>query len=320
MPFSRNALLGLAASLLLVPLARAAEADKFIPADSAVVLSINAKQLLEAPLVKKHALPRAKEALKSVEEVTRVLDELGFDPFIDLDRLTVAGPGGNASDRGLVILRGRFDLDKFKARGEKAAKEDAEILKIQKVPDGIIYEVSSPGQNDPLFVALVNKNVLVASPGKDYVVTALKKEAGKEKAGLKDKSFQAVLERMDDKQSISFAGVGQAFKGADLGPAAELMEKVDALGGGLTLGDDLKVEIVLSTKSADDAKQIKTATNDGINHGVALLGLLASQNKQLGPIVDILKTVKATAKDKTVTLKAQISSDTLDGIFDKEDK
>src|SRR5262249_47295568 len=104
----------LAVAALAAP-ARAADLDPYLPADTEVVVTVNVRQLLGSELLKKLGLDKAKEALKDLDQVKTVLDELGFDPFKDLDRLTVAGPGGTEQDRGLIIARGRFDPDKFKA-------------------------------------------------------------------------------------------------------------------------------------------------------------------------------------------------------------
>ena len=128
------------------------------------------------------------------------------------------------------------------------------------------------------------------------------------------------MERLDEKQSLTFAAVGAAFKGSDLGPVNELFLKVDALGGGLTIGDDLKIEVVLSAKTEEDAKKIKETVNTGINSGIALLGLAAGDHKELEKVLDILKTVKATSKDKTVTLKVSIDAEVFEGLSEKSDK
>jgi hypothetical protein len=313
-------LAGLAAALLTLPAARAAGPDKLLPADTKFVLTVNVKQILDSPLVKKRGLATAKDALKSADQVNQILEELGFDPFTDLDRITIAGPGGSEKDRGLVIVRGRFDLDKFKARADKAMQDDPDVIKSRKVAGGIVYEVSPPGQESPFFVALLNKTTIVVSPGKDYVVEAMKKDAGKSDAPFKDEDFRALLARMDDKQSLAFAGVGSAFKGGDLGPAGEILEKIDAIGGGLTIADELKLEVVVSARTEDDAKKLKDTVNTGINSGIALLGVVASDNKDLDKVMDILKTIKATSKDKTVTLKARIGADVLEELSDKEEK
>jgi hypothetical protein len=313
-------LAGLATALLFLPAARAASPDNLIPGDSTLVMTINVKQILDAPLVKKHGVPAAKEALKGIDEANEILKDLGFDPFTDLDRVTFASPGGTDKDRGLIIVRGRFDVDKFKARAEKAAKDDGEILKIGKGGGKTIYELNLPGEGMPVFVALLNNSTLVASPGKDYIRDAIKKEASEAKEVFKNKDFQAVLSRLDLNQSIAFAAVAAAFEGGELGPAGEMLKKVDAAGGGLTLSDELKLQVVLSAKTADDADKVKDTINEGINAGIGFLGLAVGNRKELEPVLDILKSVKATSKDKTVTLKVRIDSDVLEKISEKSDK
>src|SRR5262249_44331927 len=138
------------------------------------------------------------------------------------------------------------------------------------------------------------------------------------------KDFQAMLERMNDKQSVSFAAAGSAFKGAikgtDLGPAADLVESLDAAGGGLTVADGVRLEVVLAAKTAADAGKIRDTTNDYINQGIGLLGLVAGQQKQLAPVLDVLKSIKATAKDKAVTLKAEIDAEAIEGLFSGAEK
>jgi hypothetical protein len=312
-------LASLTIALVYLPSARAAGVDKLVPSDSEVVVTFNVRQILDSPFVKKKGLPAAREALKSADDANQVLEELGFDPFTDIDRVTVVGPGGKDQERGLIIVRGRFDLDKFKARADKAARDDGDVLKIGKGAGKVVYEVSVPGQDVPLFVCLLNKTTLLASPGKDYVVEAIKKDSGKEEAGVKDKGFQALLDKVDDQQSVSLAANGTAFKGGDLGQLAEIFEKIDALAGGATIGDELKLEVVLSARTEDDAKNIKEAVNSAINTGIALLGTAAGDNKNLDKFLDVLKTVKATAKNKTVTLKLRVSAEVLDGLSGKDD-
>ncbi len=309
----------LSAVLVLLPAARAAEVDKLLPPDTGIVVTVNVRQILDSPLVKKHGLQAAREALKSNDEVNQILEELGFDPFKDLDRITAATPTAADKDRGLVIVRGRFDVAKFKSRAEEAARDNPDALKIVKVGGKAVYEVSLPGQDDPLFVALLNNTTLVASPGKDYVKEAIDKESGNNKAGeLKDKDLRAVLGRLDDGQSVSVAAVGGAFKGRDLGDAGEALEKVDAVGGGLTVTDEVKLEVVLAARSDEDAAKIKETVNNGINSGIALLGLAAGEHKGLEHLLDVLKSVKAVGKGKTVTLKARLSAETLEEIFKDE--
>jgi hypothetical protein len=134
-----SCLAGLTAALLTFPAARAAEVDRLLPADSELVVTVNVRQILESPLFKKHvALKDAQDALTEhlPGEANQILKDLGFDPFTDLDSVTVAGPGGHDKDRGLIVVRGRFDADKIKARAAQAAKDDPDSSRSARSPTG----------------------------------------------------------------------------------------------------------------------------------------------------------------------------------------
>jgi len=303
----------------------AGDIDKYLPDDTEFVVNLNLRQILDSKLVKSIGLDLAREALKSIDDVNDVLKDLTFDPFKDLDRFVLASPGGTDKDRGLMIVHGTYDLAKFKAKAEAVMKDQGDVLKIHKVADGLggqhlIYEVNIPDQDLPLFVALAGKHTLLASPGKDYVVEGLKRSKGQAVAALKNRDFQALLEKMDPTQSLSLAVVGSALNKADFlqGLAKDLLESVDAIGGGITIEEDVKLEFVGSLKTAGDAREAQKQIKNGINQGLAILALIATQNKDLDAAVDVLKTIRCTNKDKTVTLKAQINQEILEKIFKME--
>jgi hypothetical protein len=309
----------LACAALFVPAAlRAADVERYLPADTEVVVTVNVRQVLDSSLVKKHALEHAREALKELDQVSDVLADLGFDPFTDLDRLTLALPVAGDPDRGLIVARGRFNAVKFRAKAEDLARDKPDVLKkVHQVPDGAggrrpVYEVALPGQDGSLFVALAGGDVLLASPGKDYVVDALRQAAGKEKAALKNRDFQAVLGRLDERQSVAVAAVGAALRDAKGGTPSDVLAKVEAVGGGVTVGDDIKLEFVVSARSAQDARELRKAAGDALNQATALLGLLATQTEELAPLLDVLKAVRVGGKDKAVTFRATVPADVLD--------
>jgi hypothetical protein len=317
------AAVALTAFLLSSP-ARAAELDRYLPADSEVVINLNVRQLLDSPLAKAHGLRHARAVLKDADQVDDILKELGFDPFKDLDRVIVAGPGGTDKDRGLLIAHGRFDRAKFRAKAQEAARDHEDVLKIHKVPDGAggrreVYEVILPEQGDlpgSLFVALADDTTLLASPGKDYVVDALKQAAGG-KAALKDKDFQGLLESVDDRQSLSIAAVGTALKKSiEQAPGGMLagLEKFTAVAGGLTLGEDIKIEVTFATRDAADAKDLRDTVDRGLKLALAGLAVLG-QNSEAGPglelALDLVKGLKVTARGKTVTIKGRLDGDVI---------
>jgi hypothetical protein len=295
--------------------------DKYLPADTEIISTLNFKQIFESTVFKKNALGPARDALANFAEVKNILDDLAFDPFLDLDKMITASPGGTETDKGLIILHGRFNLDKFKAKGEEAAKANGDILKIHKIEGGkdgpfLVYEVTAEGLPTSLFVALASRTTLLASSGKDYVIDAMKR---KDKPALKNKDFQGMVEKMDPRQSFSIAAVGSALAKADLPePVKEAIESLDGLGGGITIGDDVHIELVANAKTAQAAKDVNDKISLGLNQGLALLALLATQQKDLAPIVDVVKTIKTSARDKTITLKGTITSELIEKAIKKD--
>src|SRR5215472_6282968 len=151
--------------LLAAVSGRAADLDPYLPEDSEVVINVNVRQIVDSTLFKNNALEAAQEALRGNDQIQDILKDLGFDPFKDFDRLIVAAPIGAENDRGLLIAHGRFDAAKFKAKGEEAAKDNPDNLKITKILGGkhTLYEVNTPDLDSPLFVALAGRDTILVS-------------------------------------------------------------------------------------------------------------------------------------------------------------
>lgn len=336
------------ALVLSAPFGRAAGLDPYLPEDTESLVNINVRQILDSDLIKKNALEVAQEALRGNDQVQDVLKDLGFDPFTDLDRILVATPGGTDKDRGLVIVHGKFDLAKFKAKAEETAKNEEEHLKIHRILGGkhLLYEVTVPDRDESLWVALPARDTLLASPGKDYVVDALKK-LGKEgklttkkgdtpssgsgvlpldKPALKNQKFQALLEKLDDRQSISLAMVKtpeitKAFQNAP-GDIKAMLEAVQALGGGLTISDEVKLNLVVTTKNAKNAQELRESAKAGLD--LVQLGLStfaqANPSPELELVTDIVKMVRIKNSGSTLVINGRITSDMIEDTIKKKSK
>jgi hypothetical protein len=314
---------------LLVPAGvRAADIDTYLPADTESYLSINIRQFLDSPLVQKAALNQLRDALKEYAEVNDVLNDLGFDPFKDMDRIVIASPNTTDSDRGLVIAHGKFDVMKFQKRAADAAESNGDVLKIHKVPLGAgvthdVWEVIIPNQDSSLFVALSGNNTLLASPGKDYVVDAIKQARANKKPALKNKAFQALVEKMDPKQSLSVVVLGKALSGAEkmeILPkgARDALGSIQAVGGGLTIDKEIKLELAVSSKDEDSARGIREAIDKGVKLGTVGLTLVSDDRKGVALLLEVLKTVKVTSKAKVVSVTGRLTADAIDDFLKKD--
>lgn len=323
----RHLVIPLTVLLAAVP-GRAADLDPYLPEDSEVVLNINVRQIVDSDLFKKNALAAAQEALRGNDQVQDILNDLGFDPFKDFDRLIVATPVGVENDRGLLIAHGRFDVAKFKAKGEEAAKDNPDNLKITKILGGkhLLYEVNTPDLDSPLFVALAGRDTILVSPGKDYVVAALKKMGNKDKPVLKNKTFQALLEKVNDRQSLSVALVkAPAVKDALAnvpGDVKGMIEKIQAIAGGVTITDEIKLEFAVTAKDATEAKDLKESANAGLTLILGFLGALTQNDAkpEMEFLLEAVKGLRVTNKDETVVIKGRISSDLIEDTLKKKSK
>ena len=218
--------------LFACSVAVAGEIDRGLPANTTAVVSINLKQLLHAPVVKRHGLPPLKQALKGIDAVHETLTALGFDPLRDLDRLTLATTG--EKDDYVLLVRGRFDTARLHLAAKKLAKEYGDRIKAQKVDDLTYYSVATAGHgkvkgmvnagassnkglhlnlnteghlSDALggfCMTLADKNTLVVASSEKLLKASCDRLAGKGGDAL-NKPMRRLLADLDSKQTIVFA-------------------------------------------------------------------------------------------------------------------
>jgi len=312
---------------LAVPVcARAAELDPLLPADTESYVSVNFRQLADSSAFKKQLEGPARQLLKDTPEVDEVLKDLGIDPFKDLDRMIVASPTGREADRGLVILRGTFDQAKFKKKADDSLRDNADVLKLHKVPLGggathEVYEVVVPNQDLSVWVAVVDNKTILASPGKDYIIDGLKASKAKAKAALRNKDFQTLLEKLDPKLTVSMAVLGKALVGGEDGvlpeAVAQALGRVEAIGGGLMVSNEFKAELVVVGKDPRAAKALRDSTDRVLKLALVGLSLVGEDRKELTLLLEVLKTVKVTGTGKAVMFSGRLTADVLEDFFKK---
>jgi hypothetical protein len=283
---------------------RAGEAEQYFPNDTQAVVTINIKQILDSAAVKPN-LGKLQTAMKGVDGLEKTLASLGFDPMKDLDSVTVAGAGAEDPENALIIVRGKFDAAKFKAAADVEAKKE-KGLKAIKAGDYTLYEVDAQGQPQPAFVGLVDGSTIVASPRKEGVIAAFDVKAGKKKTAVK-KELQALLAKNDAKHSITIAALGSA-----LGSMVPFGDKVETIHGGINLADDIQTNIVVLTKDADSAKGLSALIGESLEQGKNIAQFLGQSNKQLAPVAELLNNLKVSEKGTTVTLKGEVSKETIE--------
>jgi hypothetical protein len=296
------AVLGLLGSAMAV---RAVEGEQYIPSDTQAVVTVNFKQLLDAPSVKKD-IGKLKEAIKGVGEAQKILDDLGFDPLKDLNSVVIAGVGAGNPEKVTILVNGKFDVQKFTAHAEKAAKEHGDHLKTHKVGQNTVYEASPPNSPKNIFAGLVDDKTIVLALSKEDVAEAFDVKAGKKKAEL-NKELKSLMDKTAGKAFVSVAALGGA-----LGNEVPFGDKVTNIQGGITVSDDVKLDFTIGTKDADSAKGLAELLKDGLDRGKNIIMFLAMTQKELAPASELMDTLKVGEKGNSVTLTGVVTKEKLE--------
>jgi hypothetical protein len=309
--------------------ADAADADPYLPDDTEAVITINVRQIFDAALFKKEARDALAKAMEERGGLLKHLRDLDLDPQKDVDSIVLANVGGDP-DRSLLIVHGRFEVAKFEAKADEMAKAHPDVWSVTAVPDGAggQYKVLKSSKwldlsgvrpvlkNKPAYVALLDKRVLVAAAAKDLVVDALDKSRGRKKTALKSSELAKLLEKANSKQSIWVAAlpsvVGKILPVDDDSSIKDELARIEAISGGITVDDEIKLELALAVKDAEVAREISTEINEGLNIVLTLVAVASREKKELAPALDALKTIKATAKGNAIILKGAVTAEMIE--------
>lgn len=330
----------LSSALVCLSAARAlsaADIDPYLPNDTEAVVTINVRQILDAPIVKKEALDALKKALEERGGALKHLKDLDLDPKKDIDSLVLANSGGDP-DRSLLIVHGRFEVAKFEAKAEEIAKAQPDLWNVTTIPDGAggQYKVLKSAKwidfsgvrpalkNKPAYIALLDKRVLVAAPVKDLIIDALDKAQGRKKTALKSTELKGLLEKANGKQSIWIAVlpsvVGKLLSLDEDSSINDTLTKIEAISGGITIEDEVKLELAFAVKDAEVARALNTEINEGINLLLTVVALMSRENKPWESALDVLKTMKATTKGNAIILKGAVTPEMIEKAMKKPAK
>jgi len=319
----------LAGAVLLTPSAAHAQPSKLFPADTDLVFTINLRQILDSPLVKKYGLDKAKEGFDSLlqasDDAKKIFDGLGLNPFTDIDRLVSTGSVSTDKDKGVGIIEGRFNPTKWKAVAADAAKNNGDVLKLGKLGNLDLWEVSIPGQDQNLFVVMPDAKTILFASKKGLLEDTLAQHAGTKAVNLKP-LVKAMVARTSDKQSLSVlalsAGLIKALKESpqiQMLPNAEVIEKaipqleklapeVPGVSLSITITDEVKFSVGLNAKDAKTAKQISGLASVGVLGLGALAAQAAQNDEKLAPLVELVQNLKIAVEGNTVMIRGAITA------------
>ncbi|MBV9126192.1 MAG: hypothetical protein JO112_22820 [Planctomycetes bacterium] len=309
--FFGGLLAALSAGSLLAP---AAEADRYLPNDTAVLLHVNVRQVLDSPLAQREA-PRLQALFLSRDPDKVTLDLLGIDPFRDVANVLFAGPAGDR-EKVLTILHGRFDPARCRARGDEIARTRGDLLKPLPAGGFLFYEAKNFGlyarQKQHAFLALLDVNTLVVSPSREYVLEALDKAAGRRVTAL-NRQVQDLIGRANAGQSLWIVEIGNSSLVSALGNhrlTRDIVDKTETISGGLNVGADLQGLLVIGTRDKRTAHQLAREINVRVRE-LALV-LFPSGKARNQALEEILQTVRAGPQDRVVYLGVRIPANAVD--------
>jgi hypothetical protein len=311
----RQLVLAALVSLMSMVAARAADVAPELPNDTEIVGHVNVRQLLDSPLVQKHALDHIKNVIKGTPHVDTVLDELGINPFTDISSITVAGPGGADPKRGLLMVQGIFKPDKFKARAERAVMEGAP-LKIVKAEAYTLYEVNVPdGPTPDVFVCVADEKTFLASPNRDMLLDALDKHTGKKKSEV-SADLKARIAKHNSAESAWVvalsSGLGKGPIASDPTAKKDFLDKSVTLGASVDVTKDVSLAAVIDAKNDQDAADIGKKLTELVDQGKAILQAFAQSNKDLAPLIDVANSFKVTTEGKVVRVKGSVPNSVIE--------
>lgn len=305
--------IALAVVLAAAPVARAAEPDKLLPADSEFVLSVNLKQILDSDIIKKYALEQLKQALQG-NDAKKFLTDLGLDPLKDVDRVVVGGSGKDQADAKVVlVIHGKFDPEKLFKSAEAQTKKDPDHFSLLKDGKDVMFKYQ-PDNGNPVYGTVVDETTVVAGSDKKMVTTALAAAGATGKKAAVSKDLSALITRMDDKASLWMVAVVKdklnnvKLPGGGGGNPAlkDQLAKLETMSAVVRVTADIALDVTLGMKDADAADEMGKSIEEGLMQVKGLLPFLAAQNPQMKPLVEASKSLKSTVKDKSVTITAKL--------------
>jgi hypothetical protein len=241
-----------------------------------------------------------------------------------------------------LILHGNLDTAKLTALAASARKNLSAKIKEIKIDDSLVWELTRPvktalvrpeGGDMFYYLAVPEKGTVVVSPVKEHIVEALQKARGARKTRLKVNGMSELVEQLDRKATLSWVASGDMIstRVARVTTADSEFDKkrpvkveytslkvaagIAALTGSLTAADDLKGQTTLTCTDASRAREIAGEIEGLLKKNIDVLTKLSEANKEqaarVARLLDVLKSVKVTTRDKAVTLTAQARTEAL---------
>jgi hypothetical protein len=294
----------LLASALLLPAARAADVDPFVPADAEWVLHCNVKQLVEAPAVKTYGVDLLRAGLEPLKPLTT----LGIDPLRDVHTVTLVGSAFLQEERALAIARGRFEADKLR----QAA--DAQAWKALKSGDVTLYEVRDKAAAQPMYLAIPADGTVLLSGGKKYLAAAAAHDP--KKPAEVSLPLRELVKRADARDDVWMVAVKSKRIHQMLSRVAgEVADGVTDFSGRIRVGDGVELAFSVRTKDRKTAEEVALL----LDAAKAFAVQSAQAAEGAGPLpAELIDGCKISTDGGTATLAGRMSAEQMAKVLKKK--
>ena len=152
--------------------AGASTISQYLPDGTVVVVSLNLKQLMDAPLIKADE----KAFKQNMAEMSKALEGFGIDPMKDLSRIVLAA-GLEAPRSILLLLEGKFDSSKVAGKLKEIAADKKNNLTVVTGEKSthykmqMVYPVPATAKDAGQCCQPYGRTTMIWGAGKSYPVS-----------------------------------------------------------------------------------------------------------------------------------------------------
>ncbi|MEZ6143153.1 MAG: hypothetical protein R3B84_21525 [Zavarzinella sp.] len=284
---------------------RGADIAPYLPADTDAVALVDVTTVVNSELGKQIGPQLIKDLIQSRKQVQYAIEAAGLDLFKDFSRSTVAMNVRTAnSGKPFMLLEGKFTHKAVSDSIEKYAYQHTDRVSIVKQGGRTIYKLPGDKPEQTMFSAVIKDGLIVVGPTAEAVEVAFLASEGKATSKLTAEMNSLVGSLKPTAAITAVAWVRGQFANVEV-PNEQLqarLQNVDWMSAAIAIDKDIHISLACNASDGAAAKQL----SDLVGGMVALLRLqlsaAASEEPSLLPLVDLLRTVKATPGTNVVNV------------------
>jgi hypothetical protein len=277
----------------------------YLPEDSTVVLTLNLRSLLEAPVVRGPPGPTLRGLFRRGTAGQPWMELAGIDPFTDIDQIQVSFTAGDP-EHPLWLIRGRISAARFQVGPDK--------LRPRIEHGRRVCEYDDPDFG-PTLLALVG-DTLVVSALPCRLADALAYASGPRHLRFRYPALAAILKQVDRKQAVwlaaslqDFGAVGGLKDWALKAAIRPVLAHATTVSGGVAVAEDLRAEFAFRTRDEDGARRLEEDLKREVE-AASGVGLFV-KDKDLLPFFQLLGTGVVARDGAAVSLRCRLTAEQL---------